>query len=54
MLKCYQFSFLQAFDRRPWTVNEQIKIIQDFLDVSAHTDRPALFSPPPQKIKASY
>lgn len=26
-------SFLQAFDRRPWTVNEQIKIIQDFLDV---------------------
>jgi hypothetical protein len=27
-------SFLQAFDRRPWTVNEQIKIIQDFLDVS--------------------
>jgi hypothetical protein len=31
------FSFLQAFDRRPWTVNEQIKIIQDFLDVSADT-----------------
>lgn len=26
-------SFLQAFDRRPWAVNEQIKIIQDFLDV---------------------
>ncbi|KAI8645441.1 hypothetical protein BD408DRAFT_411909 [Parasitella parasitica] len=28
----YFKSFLQAFDRRPWTVNEQIKIIQDFLD----------------------
>lgn len=27
-------SFLQAFDRRAWTANEQIKIIQDFLDVS--------------------
>lgn len=30
-------SFLQAFDRRPWTVNEQIKIIQDFLDVSTRS-----------------
>lgn len=30
----YLFSFLQAFDRRSWTANEQIKIIQDFLDVS--------------------
>ncbi|KAI7893675.1 uncharacterized protein EV154DRAFT_139235 [Mucor mucedo] len=28
----YFKSFLQAFDRRPWTANEQIKIIQDFLD----------------------
>ncbi|CAO3629999.1 unnamed protein product [Cunninghamella echinulata] len=28
----YFKSFLQAFDRRPWAVNEQIKIIQDFLD----------------------
>ncbi|KAI7906573.1 uncharacterized protein BX663DRAFT_496977 [Cokeromyces recurvatus] len=28
----YFKSFLQAFDRRAWTVNEQIKIIQDFLD----------------------
>ncbi|KAI8090573.1 hypothetical protein BDF21DRAFT_436916 [Thamnidium elegans] len=28
----YFKSFLQAFDRRTWTVNEQIKIIQDFLD----------------------
>ncbi|KAI8968912.1 hypothetical protein BDF20DRAFT_916347 [Mycotypha africana] len=28
----YFKSFLQAFERRPWTVNEQIKIVQDFLD----------------------
>ncbi|KAI8985103.1 hypothetical protein BDB01DRAFT_788933 [Pilobolus umbonatus] len=28
----YYKSFLQHFDRRVWTVNEQIKIIQDFLD----------------------
>ncbi|OBZ90211.1 Vacuolar protein sorting-associated protein 9a, partial [Choanephora cucurbitarum] len=28
----YFKSFIQSFDRRPWTVNEQIKIIQDFLD----------------------
>ncbi|KAI9364561.1 hypothetical protein BD770DRAFT_357460 [Pilaira anomala] len=28
----YFKSFLQAFDRRSWTANEQIKIIQDFLD----------------------
>ncbi|KAI8388712.1 uncharacterized protein BYT42DRAFT_611723 [Radiomyces spectabilis] len=28
----YFKSFLQAFDRRPWSVKEQIKIIQDFLD----------------------
>ncbi|KAI9273867.1 hypothetical protein EDC94DRAFT_672518 [Helicostylum pulchrum] len=28
----YFKSFLQAFDRRAWTANEQIKIIQDFLD----------------------
>ncbi|KAI7851596.1 hypothetical protein BDC45DRAFT_486285, partial [Circinella umbellata] len=28
----YFKSFLQAFERRPWAVNEQIKIIQDFLD----------------------
>ncbi|KAI7875402.1 hypothetical protein K492DRAFT_210947 [Lichtheimia hyalospora FSU 10163] len=31
-IKRYFKSFLQAFDRRPWAVNEQIKIIQDFLD----------------------
>jgi hypothetical protein len=29
-------SFLQAFERRPYTVNEQIKIFHDFLDVSRH------------------
>ncbi|KAI8378469.1 hypothetical protein BD560DRAFT_389441 [Blakeslea trispora] len=28
----YYKSFIQSFERRPWTVNEQIKIIQDFLD----------------------
>ncbi|ORY95537.1 hypothetical protein BCR43DRAFT_493140 [Syncephalastrum racemosum] len=28
----YFKSFLQRFDRRPWTVSEQIKIIQDFLE----------------------
>ncbi|RUS17496.1 hypothetical protein BC937DRAFT_89913 [Endogone sp. FLAS-F59071] len=28
----YFKSFLREFDRRPWTVNEQIKIVQDFLD----------------------
>lgn len=27
-------SFLKEFDKKPWTVNEQIKIIHDFLDVS--------------------
>ena len=29
----YFKSFIQSFQYRPWTVNEQIKIIQDFLDV---------------------
>lgn len=33
MAHLFFVSFLQAFDRRPWTVNEQVKIIQDFLDV---------------------
>ncbi|KAG0024245.1 hypothetical protein BGZ81_007763 [Podila clonocystis] len=28
----YFQSFLKEFDKKPWTVNEQIKIIQDFLD----------------------
>ncbi|GJJ70312.1 Rab5 GDP/GTP exchange factor [Entomortierella parvispora] len=28
----YFQSFLKEFDRKPWTVNEQIKIIHDFLD----------------------
>ncbi|KAF9932237.1 hypothetical protein FBU30_008659 [Linnemannia zychae] len=28
----YFQSFLKEFDKRPWTVNEQIKIIHDFLD----------------------
>ncbi|KAI9272572.1 hypothetical protein BY458DRAFT_508649 [Sporodiniella umbellata] len=31
-IKTYYKSFLQAFNRRPWTTNEQIKIIQDFLE----------------------
>lgn len=30
-------SFLKEFDKKPWTVNEQIKIIHDFLDVSLIT-----------------
>lgn len=30
-------SFLKEFDKKPWTVNEQIKIIHDFLDVSQIT-----------------
>ncbi|KAG0044888.1 hypothetical protein BGZ83_009833 [Gryganskiella cystojenkinii] len=28
----YFHSFLKEFDRKPWTVNEQIKIVHDFLD----------------------
>ncbi|OZJ02168.1 hypothetical protein BZG36_05238, partial [Bifiguratus adelaidae] len=41
----YFKSFLREFDRRPWTVNEQIKIIQDFLEASvgicsAHSAHP--------------
>ncbi|KAF9998067.1 hypothetical protein BGZ79_008242 [Entomortierella chlamydospora] len=31
----YFRSFLKEFERKPWTVNEQIKIIQDFLDFIA-------------------
>ncbi|CAO3687936.1 unnamed protein product [Rhizopus stolonifer] len=31
-IKIYYKSFLQAFNRRPWTTNEQVKIIQDFLE----------------------
>lgn len=29
----YGYSFLHAFDRRPYAVHEQVKIIQDFLEV---------------------
>lgn len=35
----YGYSFLHAFDRRPYAVHEQVKIIQDFLEVYIYIER---------------
>jgi len=35
LLTFFYRSFLKEFDKKPWTVNEQIKIIHDFLDVGS-------------------